>query len=240
MYNLYRNKVGLTFIIVFFFSSFVFGQRIGRGNYNYLDFQKKPYYFGITFGLNGNNFQINHSKKFIVSDSISVAEGAIGPGLNLQMVVNLKIGEYFDFRFNPGFSFAERQLEYIEPLSENLITKRRIESVFFEVPFLIRYKSAPYNDMRMFVVGGVKYVYDVANNSRTRQAASLVKISPHDFQVEVGAGMQFFFPYFILSPEVKLSQGIGNILIYNDALKEASVLEKLLSQTLSISIHFEG
>ena len=69
--------------------------------------------------------------------------------------------------------------------------------------------------------------------------SSLVKISPHDFQVEVGAGMQFFFPYFILSPEVKLSQGIGNILIYNDALKEASVLEKLLSQTLSISIHFE-
>lgn len=212
----------------------------GRGNYNYLDFQKKPYYFGITFGANGNTFKINHSKKFILNDSISVAEGALGPGVNLQMVVNLKIGEYFDFRFNPGFSFAERQLEYVEPNSENLIQKRRIESVFFETPFLVRYKSEPYNDMRVFVIGGVKYVYDVANNSRTRQAASLVKISPHDFQVEFGAGMQFFFPYFILSPEIKISQGIGNILIYNDALKEASVLEKLLSRTFSISVHFEG
>jgi hypothetical protein len=52
--------------------------------------------------------------------------------------------------------------------------------------------------------------------------------------------MQFFFPFFIFSPELKISQGIGNTLIYNPALQESTVLEKLLSRTFTISLHFEG
>jgi hypothetical protein len=109
-----------------------------------------------------------------------------------------------------------------------------------EFPFHIRYKSAPYKDKRAYVVAGINYSFDVASNSKTRQAETLIKIAPHDFQLEVGAGVQFFFPYFILSPEIKFSQGIVNTLIYNDQIVEASVIEKLLSRVLTISFHFEG
>ena len=88
----------------------------------------------------------------------------------------------------------------------------------------------------------MKYSYDVASNSRVRkdQSKTLVQISPHDFAIEVGAGMQFFFPFFIFSPEIKFSQGLGNILIYNNALEQSRVLEKILSRTFTISLHFEG
>ena len=91
-----------------------------------------------------------------------------------------------------------------------------------------------------FVIAGLKYAYDVQSNSKTRQSDNLIKISPHDFQIEIGAGMQFFFPYFIFSPEIKFSRGISNILIYNDNLNESKVLEQLGSQIFSISFHFEG
>lgn len=211
-----------------------------RHNYNFFDFQKKSYYFGISLGLNSSRFNLVHSKNFIGNDSINVAEGSNGPGFNVHIIGNLKIGDYFDFRFLPGFSFVERDLEYSKPLTESGISRRKIESVFFEAPFHLRYKSAPYKDKRVFVIGGLKYSFDVANNSKTRQASSLVKISPHDFQIEVGAGVQFFFPFFIFSPEIKYSQGIGNILIFNRELNEASVLEKILSRVLTISFHFEG
>jgi len=115
-----------------------------------------------------------------------------------------------------------------------------VESVFVETPFHVRYKSAPYKDIRLFVIAGVKYAFDVASEARARQAETLVKISPNDFSVEVGAGIQFFFPYFIFSPELKFSQGIGNTLIYNPNLEESTVLEKILSRTFTISLHFEG
>ena len=82
--------------------------------------------------------------------------------------------------------------------------------------------------------------HDVANNSRARQAKELIKISPHDFQLEVGLGIQFFFQYFIFAPEIKFSQGLGNTLIYNNELNESRVLEKVLSRAFTISFVFEG
>ena len=212
-----------------------------RGNYNFLDFQQKPYYFGITLGLNSSHFKIQRSSDFILNDSIAVVESLTGPGFNLGIVTNLKIGDYFDLRFLPTLSFAERQLEYsLTRETANFRPNRKVESVFVEMPFHLRYKSAPYNDMRLFVIAGAKYSFDVASDSRSRQADELVKVAPTDFQFEVGTGVQFFFPYFIFSPELKFSHGIGNTLLYDQNLNESTVLEKLISRTFTISLHFEG
>ncbi len=212
----------------------------GAGNYNFRDFQAKPYYFGITLGINSSNYTPFRSEEFIFSDSIRSVRSLRGPGFNLGIVTNLKLGNYFDFRFLPTLSFGERNLQY-EKFGRNVDdSQRRVESVFVEMPFHFRYKSAPYRDKRLFVIAGVKYSFDVASDSRSRQAESFVTISPHDFAVEYGAGIQFFNPYFIFSPEFKISHGIGNTLIFNPDLEESTVLEKVLSRTFTISFHFEG
>ena len=231
-----------TFLILALLGCFQFmaHAQYKQGNVNYLDFQSKQYYFGITLGYNQSDFKVYHSKDFINNDSISRAESVTGPGFNLGIISNLKLGEYFDVRFLPTLSFAERNLRYAPPGETNIYQTRRIESVFVEMPLHVRYKSAPYHDFRLFLVGGVKYIFDVASDSRTRQAGGLVKIAPTDFQFEYGAGIQFFFPYFIFSPEFKISQGINNVLIYNDRVQQSTVLEKVNSRTFTLSLHFEG
>ncbi len=211
-----------------------------RGNYNFLDFSQKPYYFGITLAYNTSNFRVFQSKDFVLNDSIRKVESVAGPGFNLGIVTNLKIGGYFDIRFLPTLSFGERNINYSVPGDTRRPFARKVESVFVEMPFHVRYKSAPFHDMRLFVIGGVKYSFDVASDSRSRQAESLVKIAPNDFAFEIGAGAQFFLPYFIFSPEIKFSHGLNNILIFDDNLEESSVIEKVLSRTLTISFHFEG
>ena len=258
MFDLYRRKIGLirlpkqlqlwpvsllfllTLSLVSLPESHLFGQRSQGHNFNYKDFQAKSYYFGITLGMNQSDFRIYHSKDFIRNDSFSQAQSVTGPGFNLGIVSNLKIGEFFDVRFLPTLSFVERNIKYAPPGESTLSITRRVESVFVEVPFQVRYKSVPYHDFRLFLIAGVKYVFDVASDSRTRQAAGLVKIAPTDFQFEYGAGVQFFFPYFIFSPEFKISQGINNVLIYNEGLEASNVLEKVLSRTFTVSLHFEG
>jgi hypothetical protein len=80
----------------------------------------------------------------------------------------------------------------------------------------------------------------VASDSRSRQAVELVKVSPTDFSLEYGVGIQFFLPYFIFSPELKVTQGVGNTLLYDGNLEQSTVLEKILSRTFTISFHFEG
>ncbi len=228
-------------LALLFFAPFNANAQYSSGNnLNYMDFQQKPYYFGITLGYNSSNYKIFHSQNFIRNDSFARAESVTGPGFNLGIVSNLKIGEYFDIRFLPTLSFAEHSIRYSPAGGEGRILTRPIESVFVELPFQARYKSAPYHDFRLFIIGGVKYSFDVASDSRTRQAAGLVRIAPTDFQVEYGAGIQFFFPYFIFSPEIKISQGLNNILIYNDNLQQSTILDKVMSRTFTLSFHFEG
>ena len=210
-----------------------------KGNYNFLDFQSKPYYFGITLAYNKADFRLFRSSDFIESDSVATVQDVNGPGFNLGIVTNLKVGNYFDFRLLPTLSFAERNIQYKNPERRDFQT-RKIQQVLVELPFHVRYKSAPYNDIRLFVIAGVKYTFDVASDSRARQANELVKIAPTDFAAEYGVGAQFFFPYFIFSPEFKISQGISNILIYDNNLEESTVLEKVLSRTFTLSFHFEG
>lgn len=235
--NLSGRKIGISLFLCFFILSSISAQ-LNNKSYNYLDFQKKSYYFGISFSFNQSGYRINHSPEFINNESIYIAEGAKGPGFEVHMVTNLKIGEYFDFRFLPGVTLVERTFEFEDQF--NSISKAKIESVFADAPLQIRYKSAPYKDKRAFVIAGVKYAYDVQSNSKTRQAENLIKISPHDFQWEVGAGFQLFLPYIIVSPEIKFSQGINNILIYNDNLNEARIIDKVLSRIFTFSIHLEG
>ena len=237
MYNIYRRKIIFLFILIWASLPSVSAQIGARDNHNFRDFQKKPYYFGINIGFNRSGYKLGQSGFFINNDSIKVTEGNSEMGLNMHMITNLKLGDYFDFRFLPGFSFAQRGFEYTQVESNNVVT-RNIESVFFEMPFHLRFKSEPYKDKRMFVVAGLKYSYDVQTNSKSRKA--LIKISPHDFQYEVGVGMQMFYPYFIFSPEIKFSRGLGNILIYEKNRNEARVLENVVSQIFTISFNFEG
>ncbi len=240
MHHLLRHKIIVIVLLGVFGTLTAFGQKSTNSNRNFWDFRKKPYYFGITLGGNSSGYLVNKSRDFISNDSIRIVSGVNNPGLNLHIITNLKIGEFFDFRFIPGFSFSERKLEYTPASGPKY--QKTIESVFLELPLHLRFKSVPYKDKRIFVVGGVKYTYDVQSNSRARNnlTEDLIRIAPHDFQFEIGTGIQFFLPFFIFSPEIKFSQGIGNIHIYNGSLNESRVIDKVLSRAFSISFHFEG
>ena len=242
MHALYGKKIILAILLCSCcFATSLMSQRVA-GNYNFQDFQAKQYYFGLTLGYNHANFQLFHSGEFILNDSFAVAKPMGGPGFNVSIVTNLKIGRYFDFRFLPGFSFAERSILFESTDPSLPPRKNTLESVFVQAPFQVRFKSEPYKDKRLFLAAGVKYTYDVATNARVRkdQSKSLIRISPHDYSVEFGAGVQFFFPFFIFSPEIKFSQGISNIMIYNPSLEQSRILEKILSRSFTFSLHFEG
>ena len=158
MCNISRAKIVFAFFFLIITQLSLTAQT--KGNHNYLDFQKKPYYFGLSLGLNSTGYKINHSNDFINNDSVTIAEGENGNGFNLHMIANLKIGEYFDFRLSPGFSFTERKFIFTKPLSEELVEERKLESVFLDIPFILRYKSAPYRDMRLYALAGLKYTFD--------------------------------------------------------------------------------
>lgn len=236
LFHLYRYQV-ILFLLV---GTFVQQAQAQGGSFNYENkFSKKNYYFGITLGINMSKFRIERHQSLVGNDTIATINSSFGPGFNLGIVANIKLGENFDFRFmTPTLSFADRRLEYNLTTSQTEVKK--IESVFLEFPIHVRYKSKPYKDFRLFVVAGAKYTIDLASNSRSRKADDLIKVVQHDAAVEFGFGFQIFFPYFILSPEIKFSYGVMDILSRDEDLIYSSTIDKLFSRGFAISLHFEG
>lgn len=206
---------------------------------NYEDFKPKPYYFGLALGYANNDYRIAHSKDFILNNEYMITKSLSGPGFTIGVIGNLKLGEFFDIRFIPGFSFSGRDIQF-QAVGEDRLRKENIESTFLEMPFMVRYKSLPYSDMRIFLSAGVKYTYDITNPARKRENREIIQLSPHDYLLEAGIGVQFFFPYFILSPEIKFSHGLDNILIYDRNLNRSKILEQIFTRALTISFSFEG
>jgi len=235
MFSLFSRKIIITFITLC--PLFLSGQRGSVHNPNFQQFNQNDYYFGFTFAINNSRFRTFQSNEFLALDSVKTIHGLGGSGFNVGIVSNLKMGNYFDFRFLPTLSFAEKRIKY---QYLDYASNRKVESVFVELPFQFRYKSEPYHDVRLFLLAGLKYSFDVASDSRTKQAETLVRIAPNDFSFETGVGFQIFLPFFIFSPELKFSQGMGNTLIYNKNLSESTILEKILSRTFTVSLHFEG
>jgi hypothetical protein len=235
MYDIHCRKIVLTLVAAIAILVECKAQFVAKDNLNYLDFQDKSYYFGFAFGSSFSRFRINQSNFLLTNaEDINVVESKPSGGFNIHMIANLKMGEFFDFRFNPGFAFTYRNLLF------NNLTEKKIESVFFETPFGIRFKSMPYKDKRAFFSAGLKYGYDVASNANSRKGENIIKISPHEFQWEAGIGVQLYYPYFIFSPEIKMSRGLNNSLIYNRSLSESKVLDNIVSQLFTITFNFEG
>jgi hypothetical protein len=87
---------------------------------------------------------------------------------------------------------------------------------------------------------GVKADMDLASNARAKKAEDLIKINKFDYGYELGLGFNIFFPSFILSPELKISNGLNNIHSRDANLKYSSVFDKIQSRMIVFSLHIEG
>src|SRR5207237_4660452 len=90
------------------------------------------------------------------------------------------------------------------------ITKK-LESIIISFPFQIKFFVDRIGNFRVYMLCGVKADIDLASNARAKRAEDLVKIQKYDYGFELGLGFNFYFPAFILSPEIKISNGLRNI-----------------------------
>ncbi len=229
--HLHRGKILIAACLLIF-------PLVSQAQLNYLEYQNKKLYFGIMLGFNSSNFKITHSEDFIDNDTVLTISSSRGPGFNLGIISNLQLSKYFDLRFIPTLSFGGKELNY--QLMDSAIAKKSIESIAIEFPVEVRFKSQPIKDIRLYVLTGLKYSIDLASNAKSRRADDQVKVSRHDLAYELGFGVQFYFPLFIFSPEIKIANGFINTHSQNPSLIYSRVIDKLFSRGIIFSIHFEG
>ncbi|RYY60896.1 MAG: PorT family protein [Chitinophagaceae bacterium] len=209
---------------------------------NLYDHDYKPYYFGITLGLNSARFHPQMHSQFIQNDSVLVAEPTSRMGFSLGLSATARLSNRFQLRFNPNLSFMERDIVYQLKFPEDNLTEvtKKVESVLVSFPVQVKLQSDRIGNFRVYMLAGLKADIDLSSNARAKRAEELIKIKSFDYGPEVGLGFNFFFQSFIFSPELKFSNGIPNLHSRDANLKYSSVFDKVQSRSIIFTIHIEG
>ena len=226
-------------IILFFLFTLPVAVSAQRHALNMIDHDEKQYYFGITFGINMSEYRIQYSNAFAQTDTFKKVQPKWSPGFHVGLRGNLRLNKYFDLRFVPSLSFAEKRLEFNTPGGDS-VQIRSLESVYMHMPLQLKFKSDRIYNFRFYALGGVKLDYDMASNARSRRGDEFLKVTPTDYGYEIGVGFEFFNYNFIFSPEIKLSEGLGNQLYRDKSLPLTNAIDQLRTRMIVISIHLEG
>jgi hypothetical protein len=137
----------------------------------------------------------------------------------------------------PQISFVQRNLTYDFDASSQVV---KIESAYCEGSLLLKYKSARRKNIRVYVIGGGRICYDLSSSVGQNRSikAPVVSLNPFTYGIEGGFGLDFYFPYFKFSPELKFCHTLNNAL-YKDGYIYTDAINKLVPQMVVFSLHFE-
>jgi len=219
-----------------------------RQEINQEDHDDKKIRFGITLGSNRAHFAFTHNPIFLNQaplDSIAVIESVNSTGVSLAWLVNVRLGKHFDLRTHPvNLTFTERNFLYNlrypdKPAGEDSITEKKTQSVSLSIPVHLKFSSDRINNFKVYMIAGGKIEYDLASNAGARKAEEQIKLRRFDYGAEVGLGFHFYFPMFVLTPEIKMGWGVGNLHARDKNLKFSNVIDQINSRAVYFSLTVE-
>jgi len=239
MHDLLRKKIIATLGILFCAVSSIYAQREIYRSYR----DDLPYYFGLTLGYNTSYLHHTKSANFFASDSIMYVNPVASGGITMGLLGTLKINDHIELRANPqliigGSKYIDYTLKSVKP-GEQTQHQQILPSTLVSLPAHFKLKSDRIDNFRLYILGGVKFDFDLSSTSTSRNADDLVKLNAADFGLEAGLGVNIYLPFVTVSPEIKFSYGISNLHKLDNGLKYSNVLDKLRSRMIVFSIHLE-
>jgi hypothetical protein len=181
------------------------------------------------------------TNKAVTSQLNSITSSSL-PGFSLGFLARYSLTPNVEARFSPSLIFADKQVIYTYTDASQNVTKQ-IQTTTFDFPLLLKIKSDRVGNYRGYAVGGLKYSLAIGKGNSN----DANDVNPLDKQLknnlgyasyEVGLGCDIYFEYFKLSPEIKLSNSFGNILV-QDNTAYSSPLSKLFLHTFTVTLYFE-
>ncbi len=238
MHHLLRRKIILLVLSFVFCSTASIAQL--RDVINQEDHDSKPYHFGINLGYNKSHFSFTHHPRFLQYDTIMDVESVNSAGINLAWLINVRMSNHFDLRLHPlDLTFSEKAFLYKEKYSDASSIEKKVQSITLSFPMHIKFSSDRIGNFKVYTIAGGKFDYDLASNAGARKAEDLIKLKRSDLSVELGLGLHIYFPYFVLSPEIKLSSGLTNLHSRDPDLRYSNVIDKINSKMITFSLTVE-
>jgi hypothetical protein len=213
------------------------------GAAHHAEYDDRLFHFGFSIALNTFNFTIKSEPDLAKFDSLMIVHTKAIPGFGLGLVTNMRLGKYFDLRLIPSLAFGDRRVLYTFRVDSThlVVDKKGIESVYLDIPLLLKFKSQRFKNFRFYVTAGAQYSIDLISNKKkhtSRPRELFLDLNRHDVQGQAGVGFDFYFTYFKLTTEFKMSFGVFDLLQHDDHLYAQSI-RSLKSKTIQFSLIFE-
>lgn len=214
---------------------------------NYRRFDEKLIHFGFMLGGNSTDFVTYQKVKAYENYGLIALTNKSAPGGQLGIVSTMKLGTpVMRLRFIPTLSFQERVMQYrfINPdttAKTDFLNEERVNSTNLDFPLMLQFRTLRINNFAAYTLIGGQYTLDLQSQQDASQdyIDPFLKIKKHDFQGQIGGGVEFFAPYFKFGMEIKYSRGFNSVFLPENTFI-AQPIDRLYNRVWWFSIIFEG
>lgn len=183
---------------------------------------------------------INPETGAYITSGITSISSRRTPGFAVGFISRYSLTEHLEARLTPALVFADRELNYTfyNPADN---TTRQVQSTIVDLPLLLKIKSDKVGSVRAYLVGGVKYSMAISKQKEDLNQDFLQRkiLNTRNFaSYEAGIGCDIYFQYFKMSPELKIANSMGNLLVQGTN-PLSSPIDKLFLHQIMFSLHFE-
>ncbi|MCC6721818.1 MAG: PorT family protein [Bacteroidia bacterium] len=201
--------------------------------------QKVHFGFSIIGTYGKMKFSGSQEIFTLENDTLNYISTKNFPGLGVGGIFNYHLNENWDLRSMIIVQvMTQRNLTY--HFRGGIEKTAYLQSTYFELPLLIKYKSERKKNHRFYIIGGLGYRYNFTNDVETQRSTTkpIVALKPNTFNYDIGFGFDLYYPYFKFSPEIKISNDITNAIV-KDGFIFTKSLGGLYPKLIQFSLHFE-
>lgn len=210
--------------------------------------QHRPYldnrflHYGFFVGMNMMDLELqNNGYVDPVSGQRWYAEvDNYQPGFSVGVLGEIRLNKYLGFRIQPTIHFGQKHIMFHEQVSGR-DSSQNMKSTYLSVPLELKIAAPRYNNFRPYAMVGVAPTIDLTSHKH-----DALMTQRFDCFIEIGAGCDFYLPFFKLIPELKFCFGLRDILdhdrsdLMDESLRKFSnSVSRGTSKMIVLTLYFE-
>lgn len=202
----------------------------------------RRWHLGFSVGMHTQDISFTSNGMFTEDgENWYIEQPSYQPGFCVNGLFDLRLNNYFNLRFNPGFYFGNRDIVMYDQ-TFGYKESESLKSAYIVLPVDIKFSAVRYRNSRPYISAGVMPAIDVA-----KKRADIIRLKNYDTYLTVGIGCDFYLPYFKFIPEVKFCFGLSDVLERNrpdlvddpSKLKFTESIKKATSKMIVLTFYFE-
>ena len=238
---------------LFILSIFIFSVNVAFSQEkvtNIPKFDDKSWHWGYYLGANYYSFNVLPTRLGMITTDNNTQKDRMGiqvqstPGLTVGLISDFRLNEYFNLRFEPGLNYATRKLIYDNEIISNSGDsnglERSISSTYIDLTLLVKFGGKRSKNIKPYVIGGAKLSIDLNSKEDNSEdnTNGVFKMKTITASYDLGAGIDWYLPYFKFSTELRGSFGVMNEMVEDQTIYTTSI-EKLRTRAIFFVLKFE-